>query len=75
MRKTLTPNRNHLRKIDIFRKTGKAIKPKEWANYSISKFKVTKTSASNDGTSSGVARAVPGGRLAHPEDKNEEENK
>ena len=25
--------------------------------------------------SSGVARAFPGGRLAHPEDQNEEENK
>ena len=24
---------------------------------------------------SGVARAFPGGRLAHPEDQNEEENK
>ena len=26
-------------------------------------------------TSSGVARAFPGGRLAHPEGQNEEENK
>ena len=26
-------------------------------------------------TDSGVARAFPGGRLAHPEDQNEEENK
>ena len=25
--------------------------------------------------SSGVARAIPGGRLAHPEGQNEEENK
>ena len=43
----------------------------DWMNHKIGRHQYLETPVSG----SGVARAFPGGRLAHPEGQNEEENK